>query len=236
MILGFGVGTGLCKQNRIAAGGRGVTILCVCLYGSLALSAQAPRPVEIAAANTPPAVGKPNRSDLVFVRVVVRKAHGNPVAGLRSEDFRLWSDQHPQTIAEFSVEETSPESLRANPDSEAREVGRGPATPTSNPKAHYTALFFDDNHLTPSDLELVRDAADRHLASLPPGERVDIFSASGQVSVGFTDDTNRLREALPQLRAHSRFLKGGYCPDITPYHAQTILEKSDRNPSRSPSL
>ena len=44
------------------------------------------------------------RVNVVEVRVVVRDEHGKPVANLGREDFQLYDDGKPQTIANFTVE------------------------------------------------------------------------------------------------------------------------------------
>ena len=53
--------------------------------------AQAPAPIRV-------------RVNVVEVRVVVRDEHGKPVANLSREDFHLYDDGKPQTIANFTVE------------------------------------------------------------------------------------------------------------------------------------
>ena len=160
------------------------------------------------------------------MRVVVRDAQGKPVAGLHLGDFRVLSDRHPESICEFLAEEPrGPQTTRAM--AEDRETSQ-PSAGSPNLPQHFAAFLVDDYHLATQDLPLTREAVDHSVVkALQSGCRVGLFSASGAISVGFTEDHHELSQALAQLRPHSRFLRGGYCPDLTPYHAQKILEGSD---------
>jgi len=95
-------------------------------------------------------------------------------------------------------------------------------------RQRYTAFFIDEYHLSTAETEQVREAVNHYSAKpLSSGDRVGLFSASGELGSEFTDGLRKLTENLTLLRSQNRFQKGGYCPDITPYYAQRILEESD---------
>jgi VWFA-related protein len=92
------------------------------------------------------------------------------------------------------------------------------------------ALFFDDMHLESSDLVYPRDAAGRYLdANLKAGDRVAIFTASGADQLEFTDDRQKLHEALLKLRS-AEWRKGAAadCPPLTTFQAYKIAELHDQ--------
>jgi VWFA-related protein len=173
--------------------------------------------------------------NLVPVRVVVHDGSGKVVTDLTKEDFRLFQDRRPQTISNFSVE---------TPASAAQQVVRGIASNASpgQPDAaaagnlalpsRFVALLFDDVHFKLEDLMQARLATLRFLdSSLPPTERIAIFTTSGQAQVDFTDDHARIREMVKQLMPH--FI-GGYdpsgtsqCPPMNYYEADLIQNKND---------
>ena len=64
----------------------------------------------------------------------------------------------------------------------------------------FVAYLFDDVHLALGDLTRVRDAADRHMATLGPADRAAVYAMSGEVGQDFTDDRTRLHDALLRLR------------------------------------
>jgi VWFA-related protein len=83
-------------------------------------------------------------------------------------------------------------------------------------------------HLEFGDLARVREAAERHLATLRPTDRAAIFSTSGQTMLDFTDDHSQLHATL--LRLQPRPIAGGVghdCPDISYYEADLIINKND---------
>jgi VWFA-related protein len=174
---------------------------------------------------------------LVVVRVVARDSQGHATGNLQQQDFQVFDNGKPQTITQFSVEkagagatiEPSGPAL-ANPSSSAN----GPANePGENAKTvvvaqHYAAYLFDDVHLKFADLTLVREAAERHLASLQPTDRAAIFSTSGQTVLDFTDDHAKLHDTLLTLQPRPVSGEGpNPCPDVSYYMADLIVNKND---------
>ncbi len=64
----------------------------------------------------------------------------------------------------------------------------------------FVTYVFDDVHLKFADLFNAKAAALRHLSSLPPRDRVAIFSMSGFVMLDFTNDRAKVRESISKLQ------------------------------------
>jgi VWFA-related protein len=159
-------------------------------------------------------------TNLVLVPVVVRNAKGEAVANLTKADFHLFDNGKEQTIASFSVEETSGQVAqdRGQPDAHPTPANSGAAAAQESPAAmvipeHYVALLFDDQHVKNcdpdpppgyigciGDLWHSRDAAKKMIKTLKPTDRVGVFTSSGQVTLDFTADRAKIDEALMKLR------------------------------------
>ncbi|HWX93779.1 MAG TPA: VWA domain-containing protein [Terriglobales bacterium] len=167
--------------------------------------------------------------NLVLVRVVVRNSHGNAVGNLRQEDFELFDNRKPQVIKHFAMEQSSSKSNAAPP--EPPKSPDNPNAPLPPPIAptHYVAYVFDDVHIAFGDLAHVRDAALHHLGTLTPTDRAAIFTTSGQGNLDFTDDRDKLRQALNGItpRPVARSTGISSCPDVPLYLADLIVNKRD---------
>lgn len=138
--------------------------------------------------------------NLVMVPVVVRDLHGGVVGDLTKANFLLFDKGKPQEITRFAVEKVGSKSLEAeavpaDPTAPVPEKG-----PTVVVPERFVAFLFDDVHISATDLPRIRDAALHHIATLKPTDRVAIYTMSGYPTLDFTDDQERLREAIFRLR------------------------------------
>ncbi len=157
---------------------------------------------------------------LVLVPTVVRDSRQRTVDHLQKADFQLFDDRRPQAITQFSVER--PGSIRESRDS----AGAGAVPRSLPPATRHAAYVFDDIHATLDDLIRARDAAKRHLTSLPPGDRAAIFTLSAKVMLDFTNDGAKLNDALQQIRPHP-LTAAGSCPEISYAQADLIQNQND---------
>jgi VWFA-related protein len=188
-------------------------------------------PPEISSHETLPSFKLQVERKLVVVRVVVRNSRGEAVGNLRKEDFLVFDDGKPQTISHFSVESRSAAlgaRTQANPPN-AEDAARGDTTAVASTPQRFVALYFDDIHLPFEDIPRTREAADRYLkSSEQPGDRLGLFTSSGQNQVDFTSDAARIHEALFQLHERPLVLKeGNPCPDLSDYQAYLIVHERE---------
>jgi VWFA-related protein len=168
---------------------------------------------------------------LVEVRVVVRDAKGKAVGTLHKEDFKVFDNGKPQVVTKFDVEKPGQRVAEAEKSSESsapENVASGNSFAPALAE-RYIAYLFDDIHLAWSDLIPVRQAAQKNLAALQTTDRAAIFTTSGQNQLDFTDDQNKLREALNHLRTRSISNDSPtyQCPKMTYYMADEIWNKHD---------
>jgi len=146
-----------------------------------------------------------SRVDLVSIPVVVHDSKGHAVGGLRQEDFRLFDQGKPQIILKFSVTQSG--SAAAGAATGLRITEGTDTTPSTVSAATakpplpdlYVAYVFDDIHLNFENLVQVRAAAERHFESLASTARAASYTTSGRVTLDFTEDRGKLREALLRI-------------------------------------
>jgi VWFA-related protein len=173
---------------------------------------------------------------LVLVRVVVRDADGHAVGNLRQEDFQVFDKGKPQVISQFEVEQpgaVSEKALQRSVDEAASQpLVERPAEKVQAIAERFVAYTFDDVHLEFGDLARTRAAAERHFATLRPTDRAAIFTTSGLITLDFTDDREKLREALVRLKPHPISSQRNDCPEISYYQADLIINKNDAEARR----
>lgn len=170
---------------------------------------------------------------LVVVRAVVRDEQGHAVGNLRKEDFQVFDKGKPQVITQFEVEKPGEIAARARQRSVEDSKGSLEAASSNSNAAvmpeRYIAYVFDDVHLAFGDLAQVRQAAERHMATLRPTDRAAVFGTSGVMPLDFTDDRAKLHEALNRLQPRP-IVGGGVsqdCPEISYYQADLIMNRND---------
>jgi VWFA-related protein len=192
---------------------------------------QNPNPPEVQAHEGPSHDETPTfqlhvERNLVTVRAVVRDANDRPVGNLRQEDFRLFDDGKPQEILGFSVEtgnpQPTPEAAPSVPAPGAAE--KTPVAPPAPAKAvaqRFVILYFDDFHLETEGIGRTRDAAWGYVTTaVRPQDRVAILTATGKDQVDFTEDREKLHDALFHLAPKPRVPNA--CPEIGDYEAYLV--------------
>lgn len=169
--------------------------------------------------------------NLVQVHVVVRDDKGNPVNNLSKDDFLLYDQGKLQSISTFAVETRQTRLARAEAlaTTQIDESAPGKASTTVLPD-RFVALVFDDTHLSQEDILTVRIRVAQFLDGVPPTDRIGIFTASGQVTHGFTSDQEALKKTLLSLIPRNRSQRTGYeCPNVTHYEADQVENQHNNN-------
>jgi VWFA-related protein len=219
---------GFASPSRLLA----VLLACTALAPILLRSQESP-PQEVSSRDVEPTFKLQTERNLVLVRVVVRDAKGAPVENLRQEDFRLFDHGKLQTIVHFSLEKPALKTTEP-PAEKPAEKTVAPAEdteesslPASVPR-RFVALYFDDVNSPFENLARARDAADHFLTqSVQAGDRVALFTSSGQKQVNFTDNLAQLHQALFDLRARPIIPEDTSCGAIPPYEAYLIVNNRD---------
>ncbi len=137
---------------------------------------------------------------LIQAPVTVRDHDGHVVSDLTKDDFQLFDNGKKLEIVSFAVENPA---AQAAPDRSLASPGSPPAQPATAPAvdvpARFIAYFFDD--LGMSNIIEIREAALKQIDALEPGDRAGIFTSSScKGLVDFTNDKQRLRQALERLQ------------------------------------
>lgn len=200
------------------------------------LCAQSQTQPEMTASNTAPTFS--SRVNLVMVPVVVRDKKGRAVGDLKQDDFQLFDRGKVQIVSRFSVD--SPRNPKAAA-STAREDAAESAKTLPEPSAgnsklseailpeRFVAYVFDDIHTSAADLARTRILAQKHLdEALDPASRAAIFTTSGQHTLDFTDDRDKLREGIARIQRTSlvRSVQGD-CPAVDFFMADDVENKHD---------
>ena len=162
------------------------------------------------------------RTDLVLVPVVVRNANGESIGNLSKESFAIFDKGKREDIASFTVETQNTyatgSATATSAQGGAKEV---PAAGTAS--TTYTVYLFDDAHLELGELANARDAVLRQVNDLAATDRAAIITTSGLVQLSFTNDREKLKDALLKLRSQPMGNETEKCPTITYYIADQIL-------------
>ena len=178
------------------------------------------------------------RVNLVLVPVVVHDAKGQTVGTLSKENFQLFDKGKPQEITKFSIEKSGGKAAKEAQTVDSVPAPLGESAPSPDLPERFVAYLFDDTHLQLGDLIRARDAVERQLAGMAKTDRAAIYTTSGQDQTGFTDDREKLHQALLRIGSRSGANPGApaNCPEISYYMADMIVNKGDTAALDSASL
>jgi VWFA-related protein len=140
-----------------------------------------------------------SKVNIVLVDVVVTKGKGEPVSGLRQEDFKVTEEGKAQTISFFE------EHRGALPTAGSQALpphvfANDPSIKTAD---SVNVLLLDWLNTQPQDQPYVRSEITKYLRSMTPGMRMAIFSLGARLHMvqGFTGDPTELLAALDDKKA-----------------------------------
>lgn len=163
------------------------------------------------------------KTTMVDVTVVVRDAHGQPIAGLTKDDFQIFDEGKQQKISLFTPELAHPPIVKVEAPATTAEAPAipPPAPPPTLPR--YLGFYFDDKNMSAGQLVYVRKAAEKFVRdNMEETDRAGVFTSSATVTQQFTSNKQQLLDALAKLLAHERGQAFAGCPIITPYQAYNI--------------
>jgi VWFA-related protein len=155
---------------------------------------QAPATANTSAANQQPDVIR-SSTRLVQLSVIAQDGKGNPITGLKKQDFTVFDDGKPQTISFFScgtpAPSTPPPALPFNVFTNRSDL-RG-----EDPGA-VTVILFDSLNTSSPDQAYVRKQILRFLQTLKPHDHVAIYALTTNLIVlhDFTQDLSVLVDAV----------------------------------------
>ncbi|HWZ96967.1 MAG TPA: VWA domain-containing protein [Candidatus Dormibacteraeota bacterium] len=157
-------------------------------------------PIPLVPQSTAPQESTVLRSTTRFVQisVIVQDGKGQPVIGLKREDFRLYDEGKLQDIATF-VSEAPPAEQKADSlpfnifTNRFDRLGRAPSTAT--------VILFDALNTQPQDQSSVRLQILGFLKELRPEDRVAIYALTTQLQIlqDFTQDSSMLVNAVQRF-------------------------------------
>lgn len=139
---------------------------------------------------------------VVLLDVVVTNKKGEPVSGLKKEQFQIIEDGVPQTLASFEEHHDAPQSAKASVTGSESGAPLPPGVYTSaqtvKPSDSLNVLLLDWLNTQPADQSYVRSEVIKYLRTVPPGTRLGIFALTPELRIvqGFTTETARLFAAL----------------------------------------
>jgi VWFA-related protein len=171
-----------------------IPLVAACLAAALPLSAQAPEKAQ------PKPQGFVESTEVLAVEVPVQVLrNGEPVRGLKADDFEIWEGRTKHAITGFEVLD-----LGAAP-----ATGSAPATQAAGPAPvppsarRRFVLLFDLSYTSPTALTKARTSAKTLIAGLHPSDLVAVSSYSPvrgpELILNFTSDRKQATEALERL-------------------------------------
>jgi VWFA-related protein len=173
----------------------GLSFLLILSPVSIAQQAN-PATSNSATSQQPPVIRSTTR--LVQLSVIAQDGKGEPITGLKKEDFSVFDEDKPQVISFFScgapAPSTPPPALPSNYFTNRFDLkGEDPGA--------VTVILFDTLNTSPQDQSFVRKQILRFLLMLKPQDHVAIYALTNNLIIlhEFTQDSSALVKALDRF-------------------------------------
>lgn len=152
-------------------------------------------------------------TELVLVNVVVRDKKGNPITGLKKEDFTLLEDGKKQAISSFDYENV--DQLTTAGPAETTVTGTAETGSLLTPKKEQSLdardrrlmlFFFDFSAMQPEEIDRAVDAAKKFVQTkMQPADLVAMVSLATNLNLDldFTDDRAKIAAKLTEYNSSS---------------------------------
>ena len=150
---------------------------------------------------------------LVQVSVVVTDKKGEPISGLKKEEFTVLDENKPQEIAFFTAEVAAP--ARATPPALPPNVFTNRFDLKGQDPGAVTVVLFDSLNTSVQDQSYVRGQVIKFLKNLKPQDHVAVYGLTTELLLlhEFTQDASSLVEAASQFRPKEQALYNASNPD-----------------------
>ena len=147
-----------------------------------------------------PATTLQTRVRLVVVDVVVTNSKGEPVPGLKKEDFEVAEDGKSQAISVFEEHKGVPPAQFKLPPMPPNVYTNFTVTQSADA---VNIILLDSLNTPASDQSYVHEQMLKYLQTIPPNTRVGIFTLASQLRMlqGITSDSLRLLAAINSAKA-----------------------------------
>jgi len=189
---------------------------------------QKPVPTSGAASQVMPAQVIQVGAKLVVVDAVVTDSSGNPVKGLKKEDFALSEGKTPQTVVNFE-EHTGSNYEKADAAKVRSMLKLEPGVFTNyapvSLASSVNVLLLDSLNTPVTDQMFMRQQLLKYLNSIRPGTQVAIFSLSKRLIMlqGFTTNPETLKRVIDHKEAQGSPLLGDLMSDYGPQESMSDL-------------
>lgn len=140
------------------------------------------------------------KAHLVLVDVVVTNNKGEPVTGLKKEDFEVLEDGKPQSVSTFEEHKGAPPSQIKLPPMPPHVYTNFPLVQTAD---SVNVILLDALNTPTSDQVYVHKQMIKYVKTIPPHTRVAIFTLASQLRMlqGITTDSSLLLAAINSPKA-----------------------------------
>lgn len=159
------------------------------------------------------------RARLVLLDVVVTNNKGEPVTGLKKEDFELLEDGKPQSVSSFEEHKGAPPTQTKLPPMPPNVYTNFPLVQTAD---SVNVILLDALNTPTADQAYVHREMIRYLKTIPPRTQVAIFTLASRLRMlqGVTTDSSLLLAAINNIKAG---------PTPSPLRASTTETDADQS-------